>query len=403
MTTHSGPDTADGGIVLHLDASNQRGFRGLAVTNILNILTPANGGVPTSLYRLIPGQESVYIPALGNLSSTYVDIYNDYSGGSGQCCPALYSFGNSLPVSANTTYTYSIIYKSSNGYTNANFMYVYQYTSGDVYINEFGLHNISNRISLGDDWWMAWAQFTTTATTAKLFCYAFHYQYVTHGRFHFYRAAIYQGTTVIPARFMPAASETRGNSVATGGGLSDLSGNSNHGEFFNGVSYSSDNGGSFLFDGTNDYINAPVTKASTCTFSCWAKTTTFASNPMLFNAGPTSSGPDLFFYNGKISWNTWDGDANPFGNIPANANDGNWHNYVVVNDVSSNTKLYYDGVLIGSASYRSAAANTNLTIGGDAGAWPWNGSIAMFVVHNRALSLSEVQQNFNALRGRFGV
>lgn len=403
MATHSGPDISDGGLVLHIDVANQRGFRGLSVTNLSNQVTPSNYGPPTALLKIIPGQESVYIPALGDVFSTYVDIYNDFSGGSGQCCPLIYSFGSNLPVSSSTTYTFSIIYKSVNGSTNSNLMYIYQYTSGDAYVTEGGIHNTTNRISLGDDWWMAWNQLTTSATTAKLHFYAFHYQYATHNRFYFYRAALYAGSTVIPARFMPAPSETRGTTVASGGGASDLSGSSNHGELLNGVSYSSDNGGVFLFDGTNDYINAPCTKAATCTFSCWAKTTTFGNCPMLFNAGPSSVGPDLFFCAGIVSWNTWDGNANPFGNIPANANDGNWHNYVVVNDASSNTKLYYDGVLLGTAAYRSAAANTNLTIGGAVSEYIWNGSIAMFTVHNAALSASQIQQNFNALRGRFGV
>ena len=77
---------------------------------------------------------------------------------------------------------------------------------------------------------------------------------------------------------------------------------------------------------------------------------------MLFNAGPNGSGPDLIFYNSKISWNTWDGDNNPFVSTPASVTDGNWHYYVVVNDASSNAKLYYDGELLGTATYRNASA-----------------------------------------------
>ena len=193
----------------------------------------------------------------------------------------------------------------------------------------------------------------------------------------------------------------------------DLSGNSNTGTLTNGPTYSSDNGGYLNFDGTDDYVNAPLTKTATCTFSCWARTTTLAMNPMLFNAGPNGNGPDLFFYNGKISWNTWDFDANYLATTPASVTDGNYHYYVVVNDASSNTKLYYDGFLLGTATYKSAAANTNLTIGGNTSGYMWegielqyfrwNGNISNFSAYNRALTAAEITQNFNALRGRFGL
>jgi hypothetical protein len=124
---------------------------------------------------------------------------------------------------------------------------------------------------------------------------------------------------------------------------------------------------------------------------------------MLFNAGPNGIGPDLYFNSGIISWNTWDGAANPFATTPASVTDGNYHYYVVVNDASSNTKLYYDGVLLGTATYRSAAANTNLTIGGTTNTYMWNGNISNFSVYNRALSAAEVSQNYNSLRSRFSI
>ena len=181
----------------------------------------------------------------------------------------------------------------------------------------------------------------------------------------------------------------------------DLSGNGNTGTLVNGVGYNSGNLGSLVFDGSNDYVNAPLTKTATCTFSCWARTTTVASNPMLFNAGPNGVGPDLFFYLGNIYWNTWDGAGNPFATMPTSATNGNYHYYVVVNDASSNTKLYYDGNLLGTAAYRTAANNTNLTIGGNISTYMWNGNISNFSVYNRALTAQEIQQNYNALKSRF--
>ena len=174
----------------------------------------------------------------------------------------------------------------------------------------------------------------------------------------------------------------------------------NPGYIINGATYSSDDGGALVFDGTDDYVNAPVTKTASCTFSCWAKSTD-VNGRMLFNAGPSGSGPDLFFYDAKIIWNTWDGDSNPFVSTPASVTDGNWHYYVVVNDASSNAKLYYDGELLGTATYKNASANTNLTIGGNTDTYMWDGSISNFQLHNKALTAAEVQQNYNATKGRY--
>jgi hypothetical protein len=190
----------------------------------------------------------------------------------------------------------------------------------------------------------------------------------------------------------------------TGTTWTDLSGLGNNGTLVNNPTYNSSNGGNIVFNGSNTYVNAPLTKTASCTFSVWANSTNTNSGNMLFNAGNNDSGPDLFFSGGKLSWNTWDSSNNPFGSIPATSADGNWHNYVLVNDAVSNTaKLYYDGVFYGTADYRNASANTTLYIGGTTNTYMWNGAIGNFQVHNRILTPAEVGQNFNNLKARYGL
>lgn len=177
-----------------------------------------------------------------------------------------------------------------------------------------------------------------------------------------------------------------------------------NGTLMNGPTYSTSGGGCLVFNGSNQYVSCTVTKTANCSFSCWAKTTAALSQPMLFIAGPNGSGPDLFFYSGVISWNTWDGAGAPFGSIPATANNGYWHHYCVVTDTAANnTKLYYDGSLLGSTTYKSAAASTELRIGGTTDTYMWNGSIASFTINNIALTATQVLSNYNVLRERFGA
>jgi len=190
----------------------------------------------------------------------------------------------------------------------------------------------------------------------------------------------------------------------TGTTWTDLSGLGNNGTLINNPTYNSSNGGNLVFNGSNTYVNAPLTKTASGTFSVWAKSTNTNSGNMLFNAGNNNEGPDLFFSGGVLSWNTWDSSNNPFGNIPSTSADGNWHNYVLVNDAVSNTaKLYYDGVIHGTAGYRNASANTTLYIGGTTNTYMWNGAIGNFQVHNRILTAAEVVQNFNNLKTRYGL
>lgn len=172
----------------------------------------------------------------------------------------------------------------------------------------------------------------------------------------------------------------------------------------NSPTFSASGGGSIVFNGSNQYANVAVTKTADCSFSCWASSTAALSQPMLFIAGPNGSGPDLFFYSGVIAWNSWDGAGSSFGSIPATANNGAWHNYVVVTDtVANNTKLYYDGSLLGSTTYKSAAASTDLRIGGTTDTYMWNGNIAIFMVNNIALTAAQVASNYNIQKTRFGL
>lgn len=53
-------------------------------------------------------------------------------------------------------------------------------------------------------------------------------------------------------------------------------------------------------------------------------------------------------------------------------------------------------------TYASGTSTPRISFTG-AGAGSWNGFVGPFMIYNRTLSLQEIQQNFNALRGRFGI
>ena len=119
---------------------------------------------------------------------------------------------------------------------------------------------------------------------------------------------------------------------------------------------------------------------------------------------------------GILNWNSDDG-LDPLSTITGEINvcDGEWHNVVVSTswDGSNHTqKMYLDGVQEGSTNTQVNASIDNdgaIWIGA---LWPssnisnsprnqWDGSLGNFSVYKKELLLSEIQQNYNALKGRF--
>jgi hypothetical protein len=96
---------------------------------------------------------------------------------------------------------------------------------------------------------------------------------------------------------------------------------------------------------------------------------------------------------------------------PAPVNTNTW-NHVVVTWNGSSGKIYFNGQDRGALNVGGAALQTGISfaVGQVGGAINTPNSVQMFEgdisqvsVYNRGLSAAEVQQNFNAIRGRYGV
>jgi hypothetical protein len=186
----------------------------------------------------------------------------------------------------------------------------------------------------------------------------------------------------------------------------DLSGNGNNGTLAGGVGFDSHYAGSLTFDGVNDY--APIGTSgfpfgnSAGTLSCWARTnTTAAGYHWIVSYGNQGISQSRFL---GINGNTYyfGGYANDItaSGVPVNT----WINMVGVYD-GTNASMYVNGVLVSGPTAKSwnTVAN-NAQVGRQTnGVEYWSGNIAQVSIYNKALTTSEVQQNFNALRGRYGI
>ena len=167
---------------------------------------------------------------------------------------------------------------------------------------------------------------------------------------------------------------------------------------------------SFAFDGTDDFIQLSdtINLGTVYSISFWFKTTqSQTSNGCWLSAGSGNGFTMLLLRNNKIM--LYRGSATDYNYGNASYNDGNWHNLTLTRNGTSTITMYLDttDVTEGSA-YGSGNLDTQLTfIGDDGGTWgsavPYNGQLGPITFYNRALSASDVLQNYQAQKGRFGL
>lgn len=199
----------------------------------------------------------------------------------------------------------------------------------------------------------------------------------------------------------------------TGTLWTDLSGNNNNGTLVGGPTFDSANGGSIVFDGTDDYINcgnASNLQITVGTISTWVKTTTPGSGYRGIIVKQFSWG--LFVQDGVLITFDW-GNVNANRSTGINISDGTWKNITMtftetVGTPSNNAIVYLNGnpVLTTTIKYVNNTINVELGRGGSSSVGAsqlLNGSISQALIYNRALSSTEVLANYNATKGRFGL
>jgi hypothetical protein len=184
----------------------------------------------------------------------------------------------------------------------------------------------------------------------------------------------------------------------------DLSGKGNNGTLVNGVGYSGDNLGSLVFDGVNDYVNCGnIGNTSTSSYEIWFRITSIPGDSrVLFSDNITKAGLGFYQSNSFILSSGGSGDTQRLCDLN-NLNSSGW-NYVVVVYNNKTPSCFINTI---EASYFGTNYWTNTTnnfeIGRRSSGSNFAGFIGIVKIYNRVLSSLEIQQNFNALRGRYGI
>lgn len=196
----------------------------------------------------------------------------------------------------------------------------------------------------------------------------------------------------------------------------DRSGGGNNGSLVNGVGFSSSNGGSFVFNGVNNRgIQLAGTNLSLnqMTISSWNYSTNYNQNGFMFEKTTNGSVNTQYslFYNSsnQIYYRTYGLSPLDLAMTTSDAVvNSQWNNVVATYD-GILKRIYVNGVLRAVSGTPTGTITQNLTgaayIGtyGNFAGYYFNGNIAQTHIYNRALTLLEIQQNFNATRGRYGI
>ena len=187
----------------------------------------------------------------------------------------------------------------------------------------------------------------------------------------------------------------------------DASNNGSAASILNGPTYSSNNLGYLSFDGVNDYIDTGRTATqlgmydADYTFEAWVYPTDLTSDRTMFGTDQTNvrQGMHLVFRSGAIYQGHYGSD---FSAGTATLNGWNNISYTYVKS-SSAASIYKNGVLQGTGTISSFIGTTNILIARWASSYYFAGPGSVYKIYNRTLTAAEITQNYNALRGRYGL
>jgi hypothetical protein len=177
------------------------------------------------------------------------------------------------------------------------------------------------------------------------------------------------------------------------------------GSLVNGVGFSSLNNGTFVFDGTNDYMdcgyNSNINNATQLTIECWYRSSNISKEGIIFgtNSYFPAYGYHMEIYQSKLLFQVFPSTSTVQSSITLSNNI--WYHLVGTYN-SGAINLYVNGITGGSGNYTYSASSENLILGRYyAGTLSLEGQLSNVKFYNRALTQQEILQNYNATKKRY--
>ena len=209
---------------------------------------------------------------------------------------------------------------------------------------------------------------------------------------------------------------------STGTNWYDLSGTITSGSLTNGPTFNGSNGGVIVFDGTDDYslttfsnssnlINDPTTNGGIISFSIWINVISNTVGGYIISSGGETSSTGFWMANQNGSPEVGIKTTSKVWFKPITGSDfplNTWINWSVVCD-NTNMSLYKNGnfySITTSAGVSVSSQFSRFTIGTPTailGSYCGNNRVSNVFIYNRTLTATEVLQNYNANKSRFGL
>jgi len=369
---HHSPRIITDGLVMCLDAANSKSFRGEPTTNLWNFSVNDrcwNSAGDICTLRTNTSNNSFTIIGTASVAGAGAFIYPYFT-------------------TTNVHHTLSCTVKNNDNVDLSIPLYIRDGNNGAT------LANSANTVSGGET-----KHLTLTTTTPVSLSLA--------------TAAIYPACNSIDAYInvevtdiqfeakdheTPFVVGTRGSTVATDGGIIDLTGNENHGILYD-ITVS-DN--AIVTEGLiTSYISVPTINFALTDYTifCASRYNGVTKGRMVngltnnWIIGHHSGYTEVYYSNGWVSSTT------------AGTSDNNWRIYAATGDIlgdlyasyingtqtysNSNGSIGPNGICIGKYAPGATQAST--------------GELSFIMAYNRILNQPEITQNYNALRGRFGL
>ena len=192
--------------------------------------------------------------------------------------------------------------------------------------------------------------------------------------------------------------------AGSGNTVYDLSGSGNTSALTNGPTYLSSNLGAFVLDGSNDYIlvnsQANILSKTAYTKIAFIYISNFSTVNNIISGGFSGQHAFWMFGTDKLNaghngaWNTVVGATS----LSLNT----WYFAAVTYSDSTGWKLYLNGREDGtSATTTTFTGNQEIVIGAYSSGNNFTGRISNIQVYNRALTATEIFQNYHATKGRY--
>jgi len=191
---------------------------------------------------------------------------------------------------------------------------------------------------------------------------------------------------------------------------SDLSGNNNSGSLTNGPTFSSDNYGAIVFDGTNDHVNmGSLNLQQNWTLETFCNMTNDTDFGIFGQGiGVLNQGLHIIYQSGArgMIYGMYSNDNDYQNNYRTTINV--WNHWVFTYNNSTFTKQFYANTILqtpGASVQNQYQGSGQFNVAGaySSASSPANGKFAIARMYNRVLSASEILQNYNGTKSRYGL